>query len=78
MRGKTKKNKIRNELFREQLGVATIGDKIRETSLRWFGHVRHKPTISPIRKNLAMKVDGPPRGRGTDAGQIHDRPIHWA
>ena len=36
---KTKKDKIRNECLREHLRVASIGDKIRETCLRWFGHV---------------------------------------
>ena len=34
MCGKTRKDKIRNERFREHLGVATIGDTIRETCLR--------------------------------------------
>ena len=37
--GKARKEKIRNDHFREHLGIATIEDKIRETRLRWFGHV---------------------------------------
>ena len=64
MCGKTKKDKIRNERFREHLGVATIGDKIKETRLRWFAHLQRRPAMAPIRKSLAMKVDGPTRGRG--------------
>ena len=60
MCGKTRKDRIRNEHFRKHLGVAIIGDKIRETRLRWFGHVQCRPA----RKSLAMKVDGLPRGRG--------------
>ena len=58
MCGKTRIDKIRNEHFREHLGVATIGDKIRETCLRWFGHVQRRPATTPVRRNLAMKVDG--------------------
>ena len=50
--------------FREHLGVATIGDKFRETRLRWFGHVQHRLATAPVRKSLAMKVDGPVRERG--------------
>ena len=29
-----------------------------------FGHVQHRPATTPVRKSLAMNVDGPPRGRG--------------
>ena len=37
--GKIGKDRIRNEHFWENLGVASRADKIRETNLRWFGHV---------------------------------------
>ena len=36
---KTGKGRIKNEHFWEHLGVASIGDKIRETHVRWFGYV---------------------------------------
>ena len=58
--GKIKKDKIRNELFQEHLGVAIIGDKIRESRLKWFGHVQRRL----VRKSLAMKVVSPPRRMG--------------
>jgi hypothetical protein len=64
MCGKTRKDKIRNERFREHLGVAPIGDKIRETRLRWFGHVERRPVMAPVRKSLDIQVEGPSRGRG--------------
>ena len=64
MCGKIRKDKIKNKRFREHLWVATIGDKIREIRLRWFRHVQRRPTTALVRKNLAMKVDGPPRERG--------------
>ena len=63
MCGKTRKDKIKNECFREHLGVATIGGKIRKTCLRWFGHVQRKSVMVPVRKSFAMKVDGLPSGR---------------
>lgn len=31
--------------------------------MRWFLHVQHRPATALVRKSLAMKVDGPPRGR---------------
>jgi len=35
-------DKIRNEVIRGKIGVASIEDKMRETTLRWFGHVRRR------------------------------------
>ena len=73
MCGKSRKDKIRNERFRDHLNVASIGDKLRETRfelvwacptqakpvLSWFGHVQHRLATAPVRKLLAMQVDGP-------------------
>ena len=64
MCGKTRKDKIRNERLQEHLWVASMGDKIRETHLKWFGHVQHRLATVPVRKSMAMRVNGPPRGRG--------------
>ena len=58
MCNKTRKDKISNECFRDHLEVATIGDKIRETRLRWFGNVQCRPVTAPVRKSFAMKADG--------------------
>ena len=44
--------------------VVLIGDKIRETRLRWFGHIQCRPAMALVKKILAIKVDGPPRERG--------------
>ena len=64
MYGKTKNDKLINEHFREHLSVASKGNKIRETYLRWFAHVQHRPAIASLRKSLGMQVDGLPMGRG--------------
>ena len=47
MCGKTRKDKIRNERFLDHLWRASIGDKIREIRLRWFGHVQRRPAMAP-------------------------------
>ena len=40
------------------LRVTTIGDKVRETHLRWFEHIQRRPATILVRKSLDMKVDG--------------------
>ena len=45
MYGKTRNERIRNEYIREHLGIASIGEKLRETRLKSFGHVKHRPTM---------------------------------
>jgi len=50
MSGKTKKDKIMNEFIRGSLEVAPIGDKMRESQLRWFGHVQRRLMTAPVRR----------------------------
>ena len=42
--------------------MASIGDKLREMDLRWFEHVKCKPTTAPVRKSFW--IDGSPKRRG--------------
>ena len=37
-------------MIRGKIGVTSIEDKMRETRLRWFGHVRRRPIDAPVRK----------------------------
>ena len=62
--GKTRKDRIRKECFQEQLAVTSIGDKIREICLRWFGHVQCRPITTPVWKSYSMQVNGPPWRNG--------------
>ena len=32
-----------------KIGVASMEEKMRENRLRWFDHVRHRPTDAPVR-----------------------------
>ncbi|KAM0004716.1 putative ste24 endopeptidase [Helianthus debilis subsp. tardiflorus] len=63
MCGHTRLDRIRNEVFRERLGVASISKKIKEGRLRWFGHVKRRETTAPVRVVETLTVEGR-RGRG--------------
>ncbi|KAM1159490.1 hypothetical protein ACFX19_033225 [Malus domestica] len=64
MCGHTRKDKIRNEDIRGKVRVAEIVGKLRENWLRWFGHVRRRPTDVPVRRyDYGTEVQGR-RGRG--------------
>nr|GEW85256.1 ataxia telangiectasia mutated family protein [Tanacetum cinerariifolium] len=56
--GKTLFDMIPNRVYRVQLEVETIINKMRERRLRRFGHVRRRPQSSPVRRVKALVVDG--------------------
>ncbi|KAK3541916.1 hypothetical protein QTP86_008098 [Hemibagrus guttatus] len=45
--GVTRLDRIRNEYIRGTAHVGRLGDKVRETRLRWFGHVQRRDRLSP-------------------------------
>ena len=59
----TMMDRIRNQEFREKLGVAPFFAKMRENRLRWFGHVQRKTHDAPIRRIKCIIVEGN-RSRG--------------
>ena len=63
MSGCTMLDRIPNRVYREKLGIAAIGDKLREGRLRWFGHVRRRSPTEPVRRVEGIHVEGK-RGRG--------------
>ncbi|XP_071688730.1 uncharacterized protein [Rutidosis leptorrhynchoides] len=64
--GKTMLDLIPNSVFRENLKVRSIVDKLREERLRWFGHVRRRSPAAPVRRVETLTVDGVRRrGRPT-------------
>ncbi|XP_071715160.1 uncharacterized protein [Rutidosis leptorrhynchoides] len=70
--GKTMLDMIPNSVFRENLEVRSISDKLREGRLRWFGHVRRRPLTAPVRRVEELTVDGV-RIRGRPARRWEDR-----
>ncbi|WMV39928.1 hypothetical protein MTR67_033313 [Solanum verrucosum] len=60
----TRSDRIRNEVIREKVGVASVVDKLREARLRWFGHVKRRSADAPVRRCEVMVVEGTRRGRG--------------
>ncbi|PHT38522.1 Metal tolerance protein C1 [Capsicum baccatum] len=43
-------DRVRNEIIREKVGVASVEDKMREVRLRWFGHVMRRGSDAPVRR----------------------------
>nr|GEY96913.1 polyprotein, putative [Tanacetum cinerariifolium] len=56
--GKTMVDMIPNGVFRAELDVDSIIDKMREGRLRWFGHIRRRPQSAHVRRVEAMLVEG--------------------
>ncbi|GKD37029.1 ataxia telangiectasia mutated family protein, partial [Tanacetum coccineum] len=48
--GRTMIDMIPNEVYKAELEVENIINKMREGRLRWFGHVRRRPRSTPIRQ----------------------------
>ncbi|KAL6564650.1 hypothetical protein OROMI_016100 [Orobanche minor] len=64
MCGHTKKDRLRNEVIREKVRVASIEDKMMENRLRWFGHVRRRPVDAPVRRLESWGTSNIVKGRG--------------
>jgi len=60
MCGHTRRDKIRNEVIRDKIGVKSIEDKIRDIKLRCFGHIR-RSMDAPMRR--CEKIDHPEHRR---------------
>jgi len=64
MCGFTRIDRIRNGLISDLAKVAPIEDKMRETRLRWFGHVKRKSVDASVRRCEMINIPGGKRGRG--------------
>jgi len=62
--GHTRLDKIRNKVIRGKVGVASIGDKMREARLRWFGHLRRRPRDGLVRRCETIKCLDYRRSKG--------------
>ena len=58
MCGHTLLDRIRNQEFRDKLGVAPNYGKMRKNRLRWFGHVQRKTLAASVRRVESVIVEG--------------------
>ena len=56
--GVTRKDMIRNEYIRSTVKVERLGMKMREGSLRWYGHVMRRDQEYVGRKMMEMELPG--------------------
>ncbi|GKB54324.1 hypothetical protein Tco_0905077 [Tanacetum coccineum] len=70
--GRTMLDMIPNGVYRAELEVENIINKMREGRLRWFGHVRRRPRSAPVRRVEDMVVGGL-RRRGRPKLRWEDR-----
>ncbi|XP_070004752.1 uncharacterized protein [Nicotiana sylvestris] len=64
MCGCTKRDKIKNEVIRDRVGVASVEDKMHESRLRWFGHVKRRSIDAPVRRCERLAMESLRSGRG--------------
>ena len=55
---------MRNEDIRTKIGVTSIEEKMRENHLRWFDHVRRRPTDAPVRQVERINLGQVKRAQG--------------
>jgi len=60
----TRLDRTRNVVIRERVRVAPLEDKMRETRLRWFGHVKGRSVSALMRRYEAIQLFHCKRGRG--------------
>ncbi|XP_070004146.1 uncharacterized protein [Nicotiana sylvestris] len=63
MYGHTRLDRIRNEVIRDKVGVASVEAKMHEARLRWFGHVKRRITDAPVRRCERLALGGERRDR---------------
>ena len=56
--GVTRKEKIRNEHIRSTVKIKRLGMKMRESRLRWYGHVMRRDQKYVGRKMMEMELTG--------------------
>ncbi len=64
MSGHTRLDKVRNESIREQVGVVSIKDKLREERSSWFGYVKRKHIEAPVRQVEHIRLDDRKKNKG--------------
>ena len=64
MCGYTSLDRIINWVIIEKVGITPIKEKMRETRLRWFEHVKRRTVNVPVRRCEAINLMHCRRGKG--------------
>jgi len=59
----TIRDRVRNEVIQERIGVAPIEEKLTQHRLRWFGRVQRRAPKAPVCSGVLKRVDNVKRGR---------------
>ena len=62
--GHIRMDRVRNDDIRDRLGVAPIEEKLVQHRLRWFGHVKRRPSETPVHCGVLSRDTNVRRGRG--------------
>ncbi|KAG2602019.1 hypothetical protein PVAP13_5KG646507 [Panicum virgatum] len=60
----TRRDRVRNEVIRERVGVASFEEKLTQHRFRWFGHIQRRPPEAPVRSEVLKRVDKVKTGSG--------------
>jgi hypothetical protein len=61
--GNTRRDRVRKDDIRERLGVAPVEEKLVQYRLRWFGHIKQRPTEAPVHSGVIRRSGNEKRGR---------------
>ncbi|KAI8439845.1 hypothetical protein MSG28_001314 [Choristoneura fumiferana] len=60
--GVTRLDKVRNEHVRGSFKVAPVAEKLKESRLRWYGHIKRRDESYSVK--IALNIPTKPRGKG--------------
>ena len=72
MRGFTRIDRIRNGVIRGLAKIAPIKDKMRETRLRWFSHVKRRSVDASVSRCEMINIPEGKRGRGRSKKSLNE------
>ncbi|XP_070050827.1 uncharacterized protein [Nicotiana tomentosiformis] len=59
-----RRDKIKNKAIQDRVGVAFVEDKMRESRMRWFVHVKRRSIDALVRRCERLAMESLRRGRG--------------